>query len=49
MTEKQNNDQEIDILSLFSLVSKKINSSLVLLLNILISIFNLFISLIIYY
>ena len=38
MTEKQNNDQEIDILSLFSLVSKKINSSLVLLLNILISI-----------
>lgn len=45
MTEKQNNDQEIDILSLFSLVSKKINSSLVLLLNILISIFNLFISL----
>ena len=44
MTEK-NNDQEIDLSSLFSVVNKKINSSLVLLLNILISIFNLFISL----
>ena len=44
MTEK-NNDQEIDILSLFSVVSKKINSSFVLLINLFISIFNLFLNL----
>ena len=44
MTEKKN-DQEIDILSLFSLVSKKINSSFVLLINLSISIFNLFLNL----
>ena len=45
MTEKQNNDQEIDILSLFSLVSKKANSVFVLFINLLISVINLFIRL----
>lgn len=45
MNEKQNNDQEIDILSLFSTLSKKINSLFVLVMNLIISIFNLFISL----
>ena len=44
MTENKN-DQEIDILSLFSVVSKKINSSFVLLINLSISIFNLFLNL----
>ena len=44
MTEK-NNDQEIDILSLFSLVSKKTNSVFVSLINLLISGINLFIRL----
>ena len=44
MNEKQNNDQEIDILSLFSLVSKKANSVFVLFINLLISVINLFIS-----
>ena len=45
MNEKQINDQEIDILSLFSKLNKKINSIFVLITNLLISIFNLFISL----
>ena len=45
MNEKQNNDQEIDILSLFSAFSKKINSVFVLIINLLISATNLFIKL----
>jgi hypothetical protein len=45
MNEKQNNDQEIDILSLFSTLSKKINSVFVLIINLLISSVNLFIRL----
>tara|TARA_B100000768_G_C11267089_1_gene371620 strand:- start:937 stop:1983 length:1047 start_codon:yes stop_codon:yes gene_type:complete len=44
MTEK-NNEQEVDILSLFSLISKKTNSVFVLLINLLISGLNLFIRL----
>ena len=44
MTEK-NNDQEIDILSLFSLIRKKTNSVFVSLINLLISGINLFIRL----
>ena len=46
MTEK-NNDQEVDLLSLFSVVSKKINSTFVLLINLFISIFNLFLNLLV--
>jgi len=45
MNEKQNNDQEIDILSLFSTLSKKINSVFVLIVNLIISAINLFIRL----
>jgi hypothetical protein len=45
MNEKQNNEQEIDILSLFSALSKKINSFFVLIINLLISSVNLFIRL----
>ena len=45
MNEKQNNHQEIDILSLLSSISKKINSVFVLILNLLISGINLFIRL----
>jgi hypothetical protein len=41
MTEK-NNDQEIDILSLFSVVTKKINSLIILIINFFVSILNLF-------
>lgn len=44
MTEKNSNN-EIDILSLFSLIGKKTNSFFVLLINLLISFLNLFISL----
>ena len=44
MNEKQDNNQEIDLLSLFSVASKKINSIFVILINLFISIFNLFIS-----
>lgn len=45
MNEKQNNNQEIDILSLLSSISKKINSVFVLIINLLISGTNLFIRL----
>lgn len=45
MNEKQNNHQEIDILSLLSSISKKINSVFVLILNLLILGINLFIRL----
>jgi hypothetical protein len=45
MNEKQNNDQEIDLLSLFSMLSKKINSVFILIINQLISVINLFIKL----
>jgi len=45
MNEKQNNDQEIDILPFFNLLAKKTKSVFVLIINLLISIFNLFISL----
>ena len=45
MTEKQNNNQEIDISSLLSLASKKANSVFVLFINLLISVINLFIKL----
>ena len=44
MTEKKN-DQEIDLLSLFSVLSKKINSFFYFIINLFISIFNLFINL----
>jgi hypothetical protein len=45
MNEKQNNDQEIDIVSLFNLLANKTKSFFVLIINLLIYVFNLFISL----
>ena len=45
MNQKQNNDQEIDIISLINLLANKTKSFFVLIINFLISIFNLFISL----
>ena len=47
MNEKQNNDQEIDILSLFSSLNKKINSVFIFIVNLLISAINLFIKLLV--
>ena len=42
---QKNNDQEIDIISLINLLANKTKSFFVLIINFLISIFNLFISL----
>jgi hypothetical protein len=46
MSEK-NNDQEVDIISIYSVVNKKINSFLYLIINLFISFFNFFIILLI--